>query len=417
MSKLSFAALREANASRAPRWHTSEAGMMEWTIGDWFMAMAGEVGEGADELLPLMFMAFVGKLGQLGNMAKKYRRVQEGIANKSDDPERHIHAENAISKMFDEIADVQIYLDLFALRLREALNTDEDIGDHVERVFNRTSEKYGFPERLINGAFMLVTPNGDIVHPSIRPEVLDAMHKEKYGDSPWPDTLARYASGAPFSEQPFNERHLADMRVIRQLEHGRVTLNAGREIGMHLDGEGVLIPDRPAPSISRVAEGEVLIEHYNAPDFLQPGIADQPYVVHSVKVGDDNGVREYRLKEPLILETGEEYKFGIRDGQPLVFKIPPIPTVWHDGCGKCEHCAMDMDMDPFCTHPEIRAQGWPSGLDIRPAVKNYCGKDGKLSLFEPRRRPCSLRKCPQPEVCTRENRCTASGPILPGERS
>lgn len=155
MSKLSFQALRNANASRAPRWHTSDAGMNEWTIGDWFMAMAGEVGEGADELLPLMFMSFVGKLGALGNMGKKYRRVQEGIANKSADPNRHITDDNAISKMFEELADVQIYLDLFALRLRESLNTGEDIGDHVEKKFNKTSEMYGFPERLINGEFVL----------------------------------------------------------------------------------------------------------------------------------------------------------------------------------------------------------------------------------------------------------------------
>src|SRR4051812_273636 len=108
MSKVTFESLRAANASRAPRWHTSPAGMNEWTIGDWFMAMAGEVGEGADDPLPLMFMSFVGKLGALGNMAKKYRRVQEGIANKANDPSRHINAENAIAKMFEELADVQI---------------------------------------------------------------------------------------------------------------------------------------------------------------------------------------------------------------------------------------------------------------------------------------------------------------------
>lgn len=159
MSKLTFTALRAANASRAPRWHTSPQGMNEWTIGDWFMAMAGEAGEGADELLPLMFTAFVGKLGSVGNIAKKYRRYQEGIANKSADPNRLVaDRDTAISKLFEELADIQIYLDLFALRLREALDTGEDIGDHVEQKFNKTSELYGFPERIINGEFVLVEP-------------------------------------------------------------------------------------------------------------------------------------------------------------------------------------------------------------------------------------------------------------------
>lgn len=156
MSKLTFEALRRANASRAPRWHTSPAGMLEWTIGDWYMAMAGETGEGADELLPLMFMAFIGKLGSIGNIAKKYRRYQEGIANLSADPERLVNDRNtAVSKLFEELADIQIYLDLLALRVRETLDTSEDIGDHVERKFNKTSELYGFPERIIDGKFVL----------------------------------------------------------------------------------------------------------------------------------------------------------------------------------------------------------------------------------------------------------------------
>jgi hypothetical protein len=185
MSKLTFAALRNANASRAPRWHTSEAGMNEWTIGDWFMAMAGEVGEGADELLPLMFMGFVGKLGALGNMAKKYRRVQEGIANKASDPQRQITAQNAISKMFEELADVQIYLDLLALRLREAVHTDEDIGDHVEAKFNKTSELYGFPERIIDGEFVLIDDSVKQLASDMgirSTQLAEDIHRSKYGE-------------------------------------------------------------------------------------------------------------------------------------------------------------------------------------------------------------------------------------------
>jgi hypothetical protein len=226
MSKLTFEALRAANASRAPRWHTSEAGMMEWTIGDWFMAMAGETGEGAEEFLPLMFILLVEKQGQLGNMAKKYRRVQEGIANKSTDPSRQIDAENAMAKMFEELADLQIYLDLFALRLREAMNTGEDIGNHVERKFNKTSEMYGFPERLIDGEFVLI--DVDVPYGEQPFNELHIMGDKIIGlgpctlkECPHPEICFKEKRCCSSGPRLPDERE--DRRIVRQLETGRVT--------------------------------------------------------------------------------------------------------------------------------------------------------------------------------------------------
>lgn len=328
MSKLTFEALRRANASRAPRWHTSDAGMMEWTVGDWFMAMAGEVGEGADELLPLMFMAFVGKVGQLGNMAKKYRRVQEGIANKSDDPERQIDATNALSKMFDEIADVQIYLDLFALRLREVLNYPEDVGDHVERVFNRTSEKYGFPERLVDGKFMLATKGKLTLGPS---------GKEYDGEL---------------------------LQEVPPEESLSITLTS----------------DLPADHVASMLFGAVTAEEFAA-DVERAKYRGSFAEAQARRVGKSPILGMPYGVEAAPAGSAEPYS----ELFPGVTEKPDIPTTWTQGCGKCRWCAMDMDMDPFCYNPTVRAQaGTTVGIGLNAAVRSYCGKNGKLSLFEPR---------------------------------
>ena len=56
------------------------------------------------------------------------------------------------------------------------------------------------------------------------------------------------------------------------------------------------------------------------------------------------------------------------------------PVSWTDpgGCGHCVHCAMDMDMEPFCAHPRI-AKANPFGLLINHALKQC-----KRAWFETR---------------------------------
>jgi hypothetical protein len=56
--------------------------------------------------------------------------------------------------------------------------------------------------------------------------------------------------------------------------------------------------------------------------------------------------------------------------------------VWtdKDSCGGCNHCGMDMDMEPFCTAPPV-AEKHPNGLLIGQAQRLYCRKDGKLTLW------------------------------------
>jgi len=116
IAPVDFARLRAANATRVQRWHgpTSEP----WTGADWSNAMQGEAGEA-------------------GNVVKKLRRAETGAVNDGD-PSR----DELIAALADEIADIVIYLDILAAHY------DIDIPEAVRSKFNRTSERYGFPERL-----------------------------------------------------------------------------------------------------------------------------------------------------------------------------------------------------------------------------------------------------------------------------
>ena len=120
--KLTFDDLKNANLSRAARWH--RGGLNEWSISDWAVAMAGEAGE-------------------ICNAIKKLRRVEDGIANKSEDPARLLDTrDGAILAIGAELADTMIYLDLLAQRL------GLDLATEVVLKFNLVSARYGFPERL-----------------------------------------------------------------------------------------------------------------------------------------------------------------------------------------------------------------------------------------------------------------------------
>ncbi len=54
-------------------------------------------------------------------------------------------------------------------------------------------------------------------------------------------------------------------------------------------------------------------------------------------------------------------------------------AVWTDPgqCSSCIFCSMDMDLDPFCVHPNIlKEYSW--GLNINSAIKKFCSSDLKL---------------------------------------
>lgn len=113
MHGLTFQTLRLANAKRLPEFknsngelsHPDPNGVDTWSITDWFTALAGEVGE-------------------LANIIKKHRRGD-------------ITDEQLIALASPELAVVQTYLDLLAMRMRV------DLGEVTMAKFNAVSERVG----------------------------------------------------------------------------------------------------------------------------------------------------------------------------------------------------------------------------------------------------------------------------------
>lgn len=118
MIPLSFSALREANESRARRWHPGFPADDTWNGADWSNAMCGEAGEAA-------------------NVVKKLRRHETGHHGALDGNEVELHAALA-----DELADVVLYADLLAAKY------GIDLTVAVVSKFNEVSRRQGFPERL-----------------------------------------------------------------------------------------------------------------------------------------------------------------------------------------------------------------------------------------------------------------------------
>lgn len=115
---LSFETLRQANVTRAMRWHGG--GLDEWTVNDLLCAFGGEAGEAL-------------------NAGKKHRRLLSKIQQHGKVPESLQDAEHAI---MEELADAVIYADLCAARLGLSLS------DAIIAKFNYISAREGFPDRL-----------------------------------------------------------------------------------------------------------------------------------------------------------------------------------------------------------------------------------------------------------------------------
>jgi NTP pyrophosphatase (non-canonical NTP hydrolase) len=116
MSDLNFKDLRTANVTRCERWHPPSS--VPWSAADWSNATCGEVGE-------------------MANVIKKIRRHETGAVNQGDPS-----LEDLKKMAAAEMADVVIYVDLLANYL------GVDLGEAIKAKFNKTSERYGFPERL-----------------------------------------------------------------------------------------------------------------------------------------------------------------------------------------------------------------------------------------------------------------------------
>jgi NTP pyrophosphatase (non-canonical NTP hydrolase) len=112
-----FRSISETNHRRAVRWH--KGGLDEWSALEWAGAMCGEAGE-------------------VANVCKKLKRLEDGISQKRDKST----GDELIAKLKGKVADVFLYLDLICQRY------GIDMRAAIVSKFNLVSEREGFPERL-----------------------------------------------------------------------------------------------------------------------------------------------------------------------------------------------------------------------------------------------------------------------------
>ena len=87
-------------------------------------------------------LAALGELGEVANAMKKLWRVQDDISSITA-PGREITSEDQAREIIgEELSDTFLYLVLTAARL------GIDLESQVVKKFNKTSDDYGFPERL-----------------------------------------------------------------------------------------------------------------------------------------------------------------------------------------------------------------------------------------------------------------------------
>lgn len=127
---LTFNTLRGANKARLPEFKNkhgelahSEPDGSDWSPAQWLQAVTGELGEYA-------------------NMRKKYERGD-------------LTAEEFAAGAAKELADIQTYLDILALRCLDVPGkphpTGIDLGEATEAKFNEVSEKVGSNIRIDRG--------------------------------------------------------------------------------------------------------------------------------------------------------------------------------------------------------------------------------------------------------------------------
>jgi NTP pyrophosphatase (non-canonical NTP hydrolase) len=111
---MTFAGFSVVNRIRCESPQGFNHALDSWSASDWMTALVGEVGEAA-------------------NLVKKLNRVRDGIPGNDKTPDELRAA------LRREVADIFIYLDLFAQSL------GLDLAAAVREKFNETSRKIGCP--------------------------------------------------------------------------------------------------------------------------------------------------------------------------------------------------------------------------------------------------------------------------------
>ena len=109
----------EANMGRAAVWHKGKP----WTLERWFTAFVGEVGE-------------------LGNVLKKNFRILDDLPNKNPDDARLLDDRAKVRlAVAMELADVFTYFDILRAECEREFDLNFDWA--VSSKFNKVSEMYG----------------------------------------------------------------------------------------------------------------------------------------------------------------------------------------------------------------------------------------------------------------------------------
>lgn len=114
---MTFEEFSKANRERCESKNGFKHPLDAWTLSDWFMATMGELGEAA-------------------NVAKKLKRIHDGVPVSLETEADLCHSLKC------ELADVFIYLDL----LFQAVGMD--LESSVREVFNRKSAQIGYDKRI-----------------------------------------------------------------------------------------------------------------------------------------------------------------------------------------------------------------------------------------------------------------------------
>lgn len=115
MSDLTFDYVSEMNWRRAKHWH----GDKQWSLSDWAVALAGETGE-------------------LCNIVKKLNRIRDELPGNK----KGVTAETLKTDLLGEIADIYLYLDLFASAAHL------DLAAAIKIKFNEVSKRIGYIEMI-----------------------------------------------------------------------------------------------------------------------------------------------------------------------------------------------------------------------------------------------------------------------------
>lgn len=124
MMKLDLQTLQRQSRDRAARWHE---GAEPWSLLEWAGAMCGESGEAA-------------------NIAKKIKRIDQGMWNNAFTPASPADLQGKRQQLCAALARETADAILYGICLLNEL--DVDAGDVIRAVFNQKSQEAGFPEAV-----------------------------------------------------------------------------------------------------------------------------------------------------------------------------------------------------------------------------------------------------------------------------